>query len=204
MTVPCKFLLFTPILCNTTFIRNEDDNKYISVNEIFDPDRVDRIYNQNPSERAAAIALDRGTNYGVVRLELLEHLYEKLYMQNLRSLDESNWSARILANCTVLSASQSADFKVILKLGLCKGNVTTEEELEVDYVFTATGYRRNAHEKMLSDLLPLLSKPLTSSGKLPVLRDYRVQYDESKIDVSQAGIWLQGCNEDTHGVSLFY
>lgn len=161
---------------------------------------MDGIYNQDASDRAAAISLDRGTNYGVVRLELLEHLYEKLYMQRLRNPDETKWSARILTNRTVLSTSKSTDSKVILKLGLPRENAAVEEELEVDYIFTATGYRRNAHEEMLSNLKPLLSNPSTSSEKLPVSRDYRVQYDEGKIDGNQAGIWLQGCNEETHGV----
>lgn len=174
----------------------------VSVNEIFDPDRVDEIYNQDASGRAAAIALDRGTNYGVVRLELLEHLYEKLYMQSLCNPDESKWPARILANRIVLSASQSTDSRVILKLGSPKGHAITGEELEFDYVFTATGYRRNAHEDMLSGLRPLLSKSSATSEKLPVSRDYQVLYDEEKIDKHQAGIWLQGCNEGTHGVSF--
>jgi L-ornithine N5-monooxygenase len=176
-----------------------------SVNEIFDPDRVEGIYNQNAPDRAAAIALDRGTNYGVVRLELLEHLYEKLYMQRLRNPDETQWPAQILPNRAVLSASQSSDSKIILKLGLTKEKgqerTSDEEDLEVDYVFAATGYRRNAHQEILTDLKPLLSNHLTDSEKLPVARNYRVQYDEGKVDGSQAGIWLQGCNEETHGVS---
>jgi L-ornithine N5-oxygenase len=162
---------------------------------------VDDIYNQDASERAAAIALDRGTNYGVVRLELLEHLYEKLYMQRLRNTDEVTWPARIITNSTVVSASQTPDSRLLLKLGSVKGNDASEEELEIDYVFAATGYRRNAHEEMLSNLRPLLSESSATAEKLPVSRDYHVQYDEKKIDRKQAGIWLQGCNEATHGVS---
>ena len=199
MTVPCEFLLFAAP--NDRLFTKNVATDIDSVNEIFDPDRVDGIYNQNASERAAAIALDRGTNYGVVRLELLEHLYEKLYMQRLRNSDESKWPARILANHTVLSASQSKDSRVILKLRSPKQHAITEEELEVDYIFTATGYRRNAHEEMLSDLKPLLAKSSGVSEKLPVSRDYQVLYDEGKINKHQAGIWLQGCNEETHGVS---
>lgn len=163
---------------------------------------MDGIYNQDASERAAAIALDRGTNYGVVRLELLEHLYEKLYMQGLRNPDEATWPARILTDKTVLSASQTTDSRILLKLASAKGNIASEEELDVDYVFTATGYRRIAHEEMLSNLRPLLSESSATSEKLTVSRDYQVQYDEKKIDKKQAGIWLQGCNEATHGVSF--
>lgn len=186
------------ILHNT---RSPEADKRFSVNEIFNPDRVDGVYNQNAPERSAAITLDRGTNYGVVRLELLDHLYEKLYMQRLRTPDELQWPARILPNRRVVSASQSSDSTITLRLGPPeeKGS-TPDEDLEVDYVFAATGYRRNAHEEMLSDLIPLLPEPRADSGKLPVSRDYRVGYDEEKVDGSRAGIWLQGCNEETHGV----
>jgi L-ornithine N5-oxygenase len=176
---------------------------HCSVNEIFDPDRVDGIYSQNPNERATAIALDRGTNYGVVRLELLEHLYQKQYMQRLESSDESRWRCRIIPNRTVLSASQISNSGVALRLGdldaTKRGN--GEDELEVDYIFTATGYVRNAHESMLAEVRTLLPENLQKEGKFAVARNYRVKLDEAKVD-GRAGVWLQGCNEGTHGVSL--
>jgi L-ornithine N5-oxygenase len=183
-------------------LRPSDDSPF--VNEIFDPDRVDGIYSQDPTLRASALALDRGTNYGVVRLTLLEHLYEKLYMQRLRSSNPSQWRANILANRQVLSASQSKDSSVKLRLGEVQQNATgvqgsgEEEELEVDYVFTATGYKRNAHEEILSELTKLL--PSDSNSKFGVKRDYSVVFDGTKVDES-AGVWLQGCNEGTHGLS---
>jgi L-ornithine N5-oxygenase len=80
-------------------------------------------------------------------------------------------------------------------------DINVEEDLEVDYVFTATGYLRNAHEDMLSEVRSLLPSDLVKEGKFPVSRDYRVQYDEEKVD-ARAGVWLQGCNEGTHGVTL--
>lgn len=166
---------------------------------------MDGIYSQDPTERAAAIALDRGTNYGVVRLELLEYLYEKLYMQRLRNSDESQWKCRIIPNRAILSARQSSDSGVAIKLGLpdhmrAIEDQDVEEDLEVDYVFTATGYKRNAHENMLSEIRELLPDDLEKEGKFLVARDYRVQWDESKVS-PEAGVWLQGCNEGTHGVS---
>lgn len=178
---------------------------FTSVNEIFDPEQVNGIYSQDPAERAAAIALDRGTNYGVVRLELLEHLYEKLYMQRLRNSDDKQWKARIIPKRVVLSAEQSSDSGIKLNLGLpdnmrAVAGQQVEEDLEVDYVFTATGYKRNAHENMLSEMQNLLPSKLENEGKFPVARDYRVQWDENKV-AKEAGIWLQGCNEGTHGVS---
>lgn len=167
------------------------------MNEIFDPDRVDGIYAQSPSERAAALALDRGTNYGVVRLTLLEHLYDEMYQQRLREPDPSKWRCQILPQRNIISATQGDNSEVALQISRKSGE---EEELMVDYVFAATGYQRNAHEEMLaslSDLLPATAKP---SGGLSVSREYKVLYDEDKVDKA-AGIWLQGCNEATHGVS---
>ncbi|RDL30816.1 uncharacterized protein BP5553_10161 [Venustampulla echinocandica] len=183
-------------------LRPSDDSPF--VNEIFDPDRVDEIYNQTPSERADALALDRGTNYGVVRLELLEHLYERLYMQRLRNQDESTWRCRIITNRVVLAASQSPSSNgVILKLVANRENKADvnggEEEIEADYVFTATGYERNAHADIISETRDLFTGEATK--RVPVGRDYRVMYDEAKVDEQQAGVWLQGCNEATHGLS---
>jgi L-ornithine N5-monooxygenase len=184
------------------FFETPRDLTPFSVNEIFDPDRVDGIYNQSPDVRTAAIALDRGTNYGVVRLELLEHLYEKLYMQRLHSSDEESWRCRILSQRTVVSASQSSNSSVLLKLlALGDSGERVEEELEVDYVFAATGYRRNVHEDMLSEVRELLPEKNRRENKFPVARNYRVCIDEEKVD-GKAGIWLQGCNEGTHGVSF--
>lgn len=167
---------------------------------------MDGIYNQSAQYRAAALALDRGTNYGVVRLELLEHLYEKLYGQRLWNSDESTWSARIIPNRAVVSASQSSNSSVTLRLGDPAGAESADaaDELEVDYVFTATGYRRNAHEEMLADSRALLPESQATAEKFPVARDYRVLYDEAKVDGDQAGVWLQGCNEGTHGVSYLF
>lgn len=171
------------------------------MNEIFDPDRVDGIYAQPADERAAALALDRGTNYGVVRLSLLEHLYERLYKQRITTPDASRWSARIVTNRVVVSACQSADSSVILKLADSnerrRGDAEPAEDLEVDYVFTATGYRRDAHVGMLADV-----QGLSADGQSwDVGRDYRVKFGKGKVD-ENAGLWLQGCNEKTHGVSV--
>lgn len=174
------------------------------MNEIFDPERVSDLYNASSSARQASISLDRATNYGVVRLSLLEHLYEKQYMLRLKEPDESKWRCRIVSNRAVISASQSENSSVRLKLGnvveTSPQRKCEDEELDVDYVFTATGYTRNSHEDMLDgvrDLLPSDNK----TGRFPVRRDYGVQFDETKVANDAAGIWLQGCNESTHGLS---
>lgn len=122
-------------------------------------------------------------------------------MQRLRSDDEESWRCRIIPQRAVVSASQSSNSSVLLKLAVPgDSEEKIQQELEVDYVFTATGYKRNAHEDMLSEVRDLLNEENRLQNNFPVARDYRVCYDEKKVD-EKAGVWLQGCNEGTHGVS---
>jgi L-ornithine N5-oxygenase len=168
---------------------------------------VDGTYNTSPAARAAQIALDKGTNYGVVRLTLLEHLYEHQYIQRLKQPDPSKWRCQILNKRSVISATNSKSGAVTLRLGVYpedEGGVNGEEDLEADYVFVATGYKRNAHEDILVEARGLLPENLGNEGKFQVERNYRVMFDEDKVDKSQSGVWLQGCNEGTHGVSTLF
>jgi L-ornithine N5-oxygenase len=128
-------------------------------------------------------------------------------MQRLQNPDETQWRCQIIPNRAVIAASQGSDSSVVLKLSPSEEQRREDvpdryEDLEVDYVFTATGYMRNAHEDILSEIRGLIPEALSREGKIPVARDYRVQYDEKKVDSQRAGIWLQGCNEGTHGVCL--
>ncbi len=119
-------------------------------------------------------------------------------MQRLTTPNESKWRARIIANRVVVSASQSSNSAIRLKIAESneRKRYGEDEELEVDYVFTATGYKRNAHEDLLGELKELLSE----EGKWDAQRDYKVRFREGAVE--GAGIWLQGCNEKTHGVSF--
>lgn len=185
-------------------LRPSDDSPF--VNEIFDPDRVDGIYSQAEDLRALAIANDRSTNYSVVRLDLLEHLYQQLYMQRLQSPNSEDWKIQIKKNRQVVATELLENGKLLLKLRAVvedgsHGNVA--EDLAVDAVFVATGYIRNAHEEMMRKTQSLLRFPDCCQDRLrfPVKRNYKVDFDEEKVD-KNAGIWLQGCNEETHGVSF--
>lgn len=193
------------LLIKGSALRPSDDSPF--VNEVFDPERVDNVYAQNAELRRQAIVQDRATNYGVVRLGLLEHLYERLYAQRVANEDPSTWQVQIRSNRQVVSAVEEGQGK---KLRLCIEKVVDDgvtrsnewEELVVDAVFVATGYVRNAHEDMMAETRDLLPPGFQSlQSKIPVGRDYRVLFDAEKVDTTHAGIWLQGCNESTHGVS---
>jgi L-ornithine N5-oxygenase len=87
-----------------------------------------------------------------------------------------------------------------LRLTLEKVHSVKNEEpefLEVDAVIVATGYSRDAHEDMLKELEHL--KP-NKSGEWHVRRNYQIDFNNELVD-QDAGIWLQGANESSHGIS---
>lgn len=174
------------------------------MNEVFDPERTDHFYNSLPAARADALRADRSTNYSVVRLELLEQIYHDLYEQRVKQPDEAQWQHRILPSREITHVTKSEGTKCG-KLSLTIKNRSPlrsppdsdQEMLEVDAVILATGYIRNAHEKMLKSLEHLRPE---ADNNWRVRRDYKVEMDASKVSVD-AGVWLQGCNESTHGLS---
>jgi L-ornithine N5-oxygenase len=184
---------------------------YHSVNEIFDACRVDEFYHMSPSARLATVADNRATNYSVVRPELLDRLYEAMYHQRLYEPDSSKWQHQIIGNRELAGAEETRDGKLTLTL-LDKINAaevkdgkdghnghvegakgSTYQVDDVDLVITGTGYVRNAHETLLKPLSGLFV-----GGPSDVDRDYRLRLN-GRAD--GCGIWLQGCCEQSHGVS---
>jgi L-ornithine N5-oxygenase len=177
-----------------------------SVNEIFDPSRVDDVYSQEPGIRAEGLALDKGTNYGVVRLELLEEIYSTLYSYRIQYDTEDNWPQQILSHRTVVGMTDSSRGgrpAVHLRIkddsgDFCAHGKSKTDILDVDLVIVASGYRREAHESMLQEVQHL--RPRNESQQWQINRDYSLQFEEGAV-AQDAGIWLQGCNESTHGLS---
>jgi L-ornithine N5-oxygenase len=179
------------------------------VNEIFDPERVDDVWAQDPAMRAEAIARDKATNYGVVRIELLEEIYTKMYTQKILYDSEDDWPQRIWNHRTIASVDElPASSKAALRLNLrnetatfAAGKKASEETLDVDLIVVASGYVRNAHEEMLKNVRHLMpGGGRDAEQRWSVGRDYRVETAPSAVS-RDAGLWLQGCNEKTHGLS---
>ena len=72
--------------------------------------------------------------------------------------------------------------------------------MDLDLVIVATGYLRNTHEDILKNAQHLMPGGEAPDKRWTVSREYRVQFEPGKV-ADDAGIWLQGCNERTHGVS---
>lgn len=151
----------------------------------------------SPEERKRQIATEKATNYGVVRLELIETIYNEMYLQRVENPDETQWQHRILAETKVMHMERQQDTNRIRIHTDSQSEPEDKEPLEFDAVMVATGYQRNSHEAMLDKVRSL--QPAVGSGWASG-RDYRISLDDAKVS-TEAGIWLQGCNEQTHGLS---
>ncbi|ORY61728.1 L-lysine 6-monooxygenase (NADPH-requiring)-domain-containing protein [Pseudomassariella vexata] len=128
----------------------------------------------------------------------------KLRIRSLRELDFFDGSD---SGCSVDGHSEAGD-----------------ETLEVDLIIAATGYQRTQHLQMMEDVGPLLPEKVQSplekvsapngavavdfkngsagleQRTMEVARDYSVRFAPGKV-APGSGIYLQGCNEKTHGLS---
>ncbi|KKK17851.1 hypothetical protein P175DRAFT_0463389 [Aspergillus ochraceoroseus IBT 24754] len=191
----------TTLIMRDTAMRPSDDSPF--VNELFNPERVDKFYGMSTEERQRSLKADKATNYSVVRLELIEEIFNDMYLQRVKNPDETQWQHRILPGRKITRIEHhgpKSRMRVHVK-AVKEGNDSIvgdgKEVLEVDALMVATGYFRNAHEQLLSQVQHL--RPAGQDRWTPT-RTYQVEMDRSKVS-SEAGIWLQGCNEQTHGLS---
>ena len=148
--------------------------------------------------RSKALYEDKSTNYGVVRLELLERLYEEFYTMRLKNDDEETWPHRIIPLTDIIGVKDEGE-----KLGLTTRQVRTgaQSYTEYDAVIIATGYMRDVYKTILANTKHLLAQDVSGAESWSVARNYKLEYAPGKI-ASDAGVWLQGCCEATHGVSF--
>lgn len=175
-----------------------------SVNCIFNPDWVDRLYPKPSEYRSSLIKEAKATNYGVVRLGLIETLFEMMYDQKRQiGHDETKWPHRILGGRQIVSADDQGDkLRLSVRHASTSGDVTLEadglvevpgsplnsgeEILDVDLVIAATGYQRKAHVEMLKDawkLLPSLQDGVASAK--PRSDQWSVQTDDGERRVME-------------------
>lgn len=167
-------------------LKPADDSPF--VNEIFNPAFTDVVYAQPRDGRRALIERFRDTNYAVVDRPLIEQIYEMLYLQNVSGEPRH----RLLANTGIESALRTAGGRIELTLrDRLSGHARAEQ---FDALVLATGYRRDTHVDLLEGLAPHLGDALAQGN---VERDYRLATPER----FKPRIYLQGCCEDSHGLS---
>ncbi|SPJ78447.1 related to L-ornithine N5-hydroxylase [Fusarium torulosum] len=210
----------TYLIMRQEFLRPSDDSPF--VNSIFNPEYINNLWPRSVKARETLLTEARATNYGVVRLELIEHLFEKMYDQKREiSDDETQWPHRILNGREIASVDTKGDALEIKVQRVNDGPLdgfVDQETFDVDLIIAATGYKRSAHVDMLKDAWTMLPKTVsgrtespkgvngwnveTQDGerKLAVGRDYRVKFSPGSV-AEDSGVWLQGCCEGTHGLS---
>ncbi|WP_432721075.1 lysine N(6)-hydroxylase/L-ornithine N(5)-oxygenase family protein [Jeongeupia wiesaeckerbachi] len=162
-------------------LKPSDDSPF--VNEIFNPQFTDLIYQKPKACRAGMLERYRNTNYSVVDLDLIESIYQLMYMQRVKGVE----THQLLCSREV-SAVALRDAGVELALrDRVNGKV---EHHDFDAVVLATGYRRDDHKRLLESLSPWIAG-------YEVDRDYRLRTQPNFLP----GIYLQGCCEDSHGLS---
>ncbi|WP_174770025.1 lysine N(6)-hydroxylase/L-ornithine N(5)-oxygenase family protein [Paraburkholderia hayleyella] len=170
-------------------LRPADDSPF--VNEIFNPDFTDRVYAQPKGARQSLLDTLRDTNYSVVDRPLIEQIYEMLYVQSVSGAARH----RLLPNRAIEAVQHHAnDARGALELRLRDrlGGEAVSEHFDV--VVLATGYRRDGHHVLLAGLADALGQAVE---QCEVARDYQLVTPAH----FQPPVYLQGCCEDSHGLS---
>ncbi|KAK2037010.1 FAD/NAD(P)-binding domain-containing protein, partial [Colletotrichum somersetense] len=191
----------TYLITQGEFLKPSDDSPF--VNEIFNPEFIDDFFYRSQNDRQSLLNKVHGTNYSVINLDLIERIYHRMYEQKIvLGSDDSQWPHKFLNNCKIVTAEgNGTKGPLTLHLHHLGSRSPARMALEVDVIIAATGYRRTAHHDMLADLEPLLEVEDEGSGLKPVVnRNYQVKFLPGKVE-PRSGVWLQGCCEETHGIS---
>ncbi|KAF2667096.1 L-ornithine N5-oxygenase sida [Microthyrium microscopicum] len=187
----------TCLLLRGSALRPSDDSPF--VNEIFDPDRIARFFDSPSDVRAAIRNSNRNTNYGVVRQELLEELYATMFLQRINTgVDQDAWQHRIMRGTRIhhVDFADPGRLAIDLEYASDVASHPTRQTVPFDLVIFATGYRHDGYQKLLEPLTEVFG-PTDQWAKAS--KDYRVLLPGSARN--DCGVWLQGCNEATHGLA---
>ncbi|MFE7764900.1 SidA/IucD/PvdA family monooxygenase [Streptomyces sp. NPDC057438] len=153
------------------------------VNELFFPSFIDEFHGSSPDARKQILDEVHLTNYAGLAAPFLDEMYMKLYEQKLTGSQRS-----AVRSMTEVIAAREEDGEVVLELRDRRtGRV---EILRCDLVLLGTGYDQR---------MPAMVRSLAGQvgvDHVEVNRRYRVDLGEAR-----AGLYLQGFNERTHGIS---
>ncbi|WP_020387432.1 SidA/IucD/PvdA family monooxygenase [Kribbella catacumbae] len=163
-------------------LSSDESSKF--TNELYYPSFVDEFYQARPAAREQILREMYRTNYSVVTPPMLEHLYTDLYLDRFNDRND-----RRLVTMVDITAARETDEEVVLELTDRRTGAVTE--LHRDVVFLGTGFDTR---------MPRLVRELAGNlelDRIDVSRQYRLELDSS----STAACYLQGVNEQTHGIS---
>ncbi|MET9960458.1 SidA/IucD/PvdA family monooxygenase [Streptomyces sp. NPDC006326] len=159
------------------------------VNEQFYSSSADSFYRMEPGRRSVVAGQLRDANYGVVREDLLERLFQTDY------LDEVKGRRRLHIHSFSRLAAVHEDGDGLLATLEARLDGRPDEQLACDGVVLATGYDRTLDPAVFGDVLPYLV--LEENGvDVSLTRDYRAR---TRPEL-RAGLYLQGFGESQFGL----
>jgi lysine/ornithine N-monooxygenase len=162
-------------------IKPSDDSPF--VNEIFNPDYTDYVFNTKEDSRGALLDEFMQTNYAAPDMALIERMFQVFYLQKVSGSQRHRFLRR---HNTVEASADAAGVHLRLH-DMETGNV---HSLTYDVVILATGYQRQQHHALLSSLQSYLPE-------MRVDRNYRLH----STPQFKPSIFLQGSCEPSHGLS---
>ncbi|MFF3437237.1 SidA/IucD/PvdA family monooxygenase [Streptosporangium sp. NPDC002721] len=153
-------------------------------NELFYPSFVDEFNRSRPEARRQLLGEMHRTNYAGLSPGLLENLYRQIYLERLVGQER----IRIITMAEIAAARVEND-EIVLTLQDRKSG--GYDELPCDVLLLGTGFDRR---------MPTLIRDLAARaglGEIGVDRFYKLSLPVG----SDASCYLQGVNEDTHGIA---
>lgn len=169
------------LIARSRALKPADDSSF--VNEVFNPGYTDFIYESEDNARSQLLDEFSNTNYAVVDLPLIEEIYQTLYQQKVTNQPRH----RFLRRHNIEQVSVAKD-----KTELTLKNLDSGEHFQQQYdaIILATGYQRQMHHSILAPLDEWVKPTQTDRlYRLPTAQNFLPQ------------IFLQGCSEQTHGLS---
>ncbi|MFE4860727.1 lysine N(6)-hydroxylase/L-ornithine N(5)-oxygenase family protein [Streptomyces sp. NPDC056670] len=157
-------------------------------NQVFDPVALDQYFGAPPEVKEMLFDYHANTNYSVVDDDLIRDLYDRVYREGLRG--ERRLHVHRVSRVRGHAAG-SDGISVDIEF-LPTGAVTS---VGAEAIVYATGYRPGDPLALLGELGDGCLRD--EQGRLRVGRDYRIQ----TADDLEAGIYLQGSTEHSHGIS---
>jgi L-ornithine N5-oxygenase len=164
-----------------------DDSPF--ANRVFDPSAVEEFYLAPDEVKQRILDYHGNTNYSVVDTELIEELYRRVYREKVLGTERLR-----IHNVSRLVEVVPGGGGVRIAIE----SLTTREKsvLDCDVLIYATGYRPVEPLRLLSaDLARSCHRD--AAGRVTLARDYRIVTAPDR----DAGIYLHGGTEHTHGLS---
>lgn len=162
-------------------IKPSDDSPF--VNEIFNTDFTDYVFNSSDQQRTEILNEFWHTNYAAPDLVLIEQIFNVFYRQKVAGIERHRFLRRHEVKQAI---SQNDGIQFVLH----DLNTGQDRTATYDAVVLATGYNRDYHKFLLAPILPYF-------GDMQVDRQYRL----NSVAQFKPSVFLQGACESSHGLS---